>query len=177
MAALCAAVLTNFWSSLILQNLLLCSFAFGSSPFSTVYPPAVTALLLLLRRTAQVDAGAFAALASMLEWDALLVTQSGMSWVRVDQSLPEGDKLGPFSFNLLHDTLVADLVEAGQRVARDASVPYSWVEHMDGRRDALFAMLPRNRWYSPAGWCSAVEHCLEFVPRPRSLCGPGLGLV
>ena len=64
------------------------------------------ALIAMTSSVAEINAGALAALGSMLAWDEWLVPLSGTSWLQVLQGIPEGGVLGPLLFDLLPNSLV-----------------------------------------------------------------------
>ena len=64
--------------------------------------------------------------ASILEWDDVVVTYGGCSVVRVCQGIPEGGKLGPFGYAMVLDSLAKALHTHRYGVGQDICVPVCW---------------------------------------------------
>ena len=74
----------------------------------------------------QVRGGCAHAVASILEWDDVLVTYGGCSVVRVNQGIPEGGKLGPFGFPVVPDSLAKALRAHKHGIGQQINVPLCW---------------------------------------------------
>ncbi|CAK0839598.1 unnamed protein product [Prorocentrum cordatum] len=87
-------------------------------------------LLCLLHDAGGVQAGSLTLLGSVLEWDQVVVTLSGLSTVVVHEGMPEGGVLGPLGFNFLPDGLMRLLHSAGCGAATSTWVPVPWQQHV-----------------------------------------------
>ncbi|CAK0815216.1 unnamed protein product [Prorocentrum cordatum] len=87
-------------------------------------------LLCLLHDAGGVQAGSLALLGSILEWDQVVVTLSGLSTVDVHEGMPEGGVLGPLGFNFFPDSLMRPLHSAGCGAATSTWVPVPWQQHV-----------------------------------------------
>ena len=88
------------------------------------------ALVMLMHDGPGLRCGALALLGSVLQFDVILVRQSGASEVRVDQGVPEGGVIGPLGFTQLPDVLVKDILAADYGVGLDVVMPDEWASHI-----------------------------------------------
>jgi len=73
--------------------------------------------------------GCAALVASILEWDDILVTAGGISVVQAQQGIPEGGKLGPFGYCLIPDDLARALVDKCFGIGTGIEMPLCWKAH------------------------------------------------